>query len=215
MWRRIADLALFGLLSLATLVVGHNLTFLLTYGPEYGAALARTGHGAQWDDTVKSVLAAAGLLRAAAALRLAYLCWLVAHPTTNRMLGGLSVGAYGRAVAPLWLRLFAISIALFVVQENYERWTAGLNLPGLGVLTPSSVLGPLPVFLLVSLLVAAVAALFRWGIATLEARIAATRLPEQRVASAAGRRRAWEERARGSILGTNLAGRAPPSPLRQ
>jgi hypothetical protein len=215
MWRRLSDLALFGLLSLATLVVGHNLTFLATYGPDYGVALARTGHGAQWDDTVKSVLAAVGLLGATAALRLANLCWLVAHRTTTRMLAGLSFRAYGRVVAPLWLRLFAISIALFVVQENYERWTAGLNLPGLAVLAPSRVLGPLPVFLLVSLLVAAVAALFRWGIETLEARIAATRLAKQRVASAPGRRRARPERARGSILGSNLAGRAPPSPLRQ
>jgi hypothetical protein len=103
---------------------------------------------------------------------------------------------------------------LFILQENFERWSAGLNLPGLGVLGPASYVGPISVFALVSLFVAAVAALFRWGVTTLEARVAAARTPARSVASSPQRRFALDpDRPDTSILGRNLAGRAPPAPI--
>jgi hypothetical protein len=214
MWRRVPGFMSTAVLALAALVVGHNLVFLLTYGPEFGFALARTGHGGRWDETVRAVLAAAALLSTAATLRLAYLYRLVRRLDRGVGIGWLSVRVYLRALLPLWARLFAISTLLFVLQENYEHWIAGLNLPGLGVLGSFALIGPILVFLIVSLLIAAVAALFRWGITTLEARIAATRTRLRPTSAPARKRlRADPLLPASSILGRNLAGRAPPGSL--
>src|SRR5664279_2465998 len=73
MLHRVTGLAFTAVLALAVLVVGHNFVFLLAYGPQYTAALVRTGHDGRWDATVRDVLAASGLLAATATLRLAYL----------------------------------------------------------------------------------------------------------------------------------------------
>ena len=133
MLRRIPALAFTAVLALAVLVVGHNLVFLLTYGPQYSVALARTGHDGRWNDTVRDVLAASGLLAAASTLRLAYLSRQV------RLIGPVSrvsrptFRVYFSALLPLWGQVLAVSLLLFVFQENLERWSAGLNLPGLGV----------------------------------------------------------------------------------
>jgi hypothetical protein len=214
MWRRVPSLVLTAVLALAVLVVGHNLVFLLTYGSDSGVVLARTGHGSRWDETVRLVLAAEGLLAAAATLRLAYLYRRVGRLSPGLATGGLSVLGYVRALMPLWIGLFATSTMLFILQENFERWSASLNLPGLGVLGSTDFVGPIPVFALVSLFVAAVAALFRWGVTTLEARGAAATTPVRSVASSPQRRFALDpDRPATSILGRNLAGRAPPAPI--
>ena len=214
MSRRAPGFAFYAVLVLAVLVVGHNVVFLLAYGPAYAAALAQTGHGDRWDETVRAVLAALGLLAAAASLRVAYLHRLVRRSAAGGGPDRLSARTYARSLLPLWARLFAMSVVLFVVQENYERVSAGLALPGLGVLGSTQILGPVPVFLLVSLAVAAVAALFRWGIAALEEQIAAGRARMPAVV--------WEPRPRfrtdpirsaSSVIARNLAGRAPPVPV--
>ena len=213
MSRRVPYFALAGLLALAVLVVGHNVVFLLTYGSDFGAALLRTGHGSRWDETVRAVLVAEGLLAIAATMRLAYLYRLVRRLGRSGAGGGLSARSYVRALLPLWLGLFAASTVLFVLLENFEHWSAGLSLPGLGVLRAPDLAGPIPVFVVVSLLVAAVAALFRWGVATLEARIAASRPPARtRFSTPQPRLTADGDRPATSILGRNLAGRAPPTP---
>ncbi len=214
MWRRVPSLVLTAVLALAVLVVGHNLVFLLTYGSDSGVALARTGHGIRWDETVRLVLAAEGLLAAAATLRLAYLYRRVRRLSPGLVTGGLSVRGYVRALLPFWIGLFATSTMLFILQENFERWSAGVNLPGFGVLGSTSYVGPILVFALVSLFVAAVAALFRWGVTTLEARVAAARTPARSVAPSPQRRFTLDpDRPATSILGRNLAGRAPPAPI--
>ena len=214
MLRRIPALAFTAVLALAVLVVGHNLVFLLTYGPQYSVALARTGHDGRWNDTVRDVLAASGLLAAASTLRLAYLSRQV------RLIGPVSrvsrptFRVYFSALLPLWGQVLAVSLLLFVFQENLERWSAGLTLPGLDVLGTTDLIGPVPVFVLVSLVVAAVSALFRLGIITLEARIAARRARLRPAASTPPRRLPTDPRRPAtSILGRNLAGRAPPTLL--
>ena len=214
MWRRVSSLGFKTVLALAVLVVGHNLVFLLAYGPAYAAALAQTGHGSRWDETVRAVLAAVCLLTAAASVRVAYLHRLVRRSAAGGGPDRLSAGTYARALLPLWARVFAIAVVLFVVQENYERASAGLTLPGLGVLGSTQILGPVPVFLLVSLAVAAVAALFRWGIAALEEQIAAGRARLPAVAPEPRPRfRTDPIRSASSVIARNLAGRAPPAPL--
>jgi hypothetical protein len=214
MRRRVPGLALTALLALLVLAVAHDLVFLLTYGSGYAAELARTGHGSRWDGTVRVVLAAGLALAAVATMRLGFLWGLVRAAKAGPQPVGLPVRAYLGIVSNLWIRLFVVAMPFFVVQENFERWSVGVALPGLGVLASSGTVGPIPVFLLVSLAIAAVASLFRWGIATLEARVEAARTlwpaPSARRAYSAS---VSSDLPSASILGRNLAGRAPPSPL--
>jgi multisubunit Na+/H+ antiporter MnhC subunit len=200
--------------ALAVLVAGHNLVFLLTYGPDYALALAGTGHDGRWNETVRAVLTAAVLVAAAGTLRLVYLYRLVRRLNADGW-ERLSRRGYFRTLLQIWARLFAISTLLFLLQENYERWTVGLQLPGVGVLLSFDGAGPVVVFLLVSLVVGAVAALFEWGIAALEAQIAVGHLRPRAASSPLPRRRPEPIRPSSSILGRNLAGRAPPAPLTQ
>ena len=213
---RVLGLSLTAVLSLAVLVIAHNLVFLLTYGADYGVALARTGHDGRWSETVRVVLALAGLLLAAGAARLIWLARLVRRLGRTDQDRRLRVATYVRALLPLWARVFAIAMLLYLVQENYERWTVGLGLPGLSVLGSFDVAGPVLVFLVASLVVSAVATLFECGITELEAELAAIRGHRaQGVVYPVRRRRPEPIRPSSSILGRNLAGRAPPAPLTQ
>ena len=201
------------LLALAAMVVGHNLTFLIAYGPDYASRIATTGDGKNWDDTVTFVLAAATLLPIIACLRMAFLLRQVrrAHPG-HRV--GLSIPEYRRTLLPVWLKLFTASLVLFVLQENQERLGVGLTLPGLSVLGAVGSVSPVLVFALVSLAFAAVAALFRLGIGCLEAIIAKARTESWRGSPRRQLPRASNpESAPVSIIGRNLAGRAPPAPV--
>jgi phosphoglycerol transferase MdoB-like AlkP superfamily enzyme len=214
MGRSLRGLALSVATALVVLVTGHNLVFLLTYGADYGVALARTGHDSRWTETIQAVLIAASLLATAAFLRIAYLVGLVQRLRPGG--GGRPDGrAFLRILAQIWIKAFLVATILFVVQENYERWTVGLGLPGFAVLGSFGVGGPVLVFLVVSLVASVVAALFEWGIAELEARIAAIRGRAEGMVSPVRRRRPEPIRPSSSILGRNLAGRAPPAPLTQ
>ena len=218
MWRRTRAVSLLALLALTVLVVAHNLVFLLAYGSDYRLALQQTGHGTRWDDTVRVVLIATALLVATATVRVAQL-----HLQLRALRPGfgpdaenrrLEVRPYVRSLLWIWVALFSAALLLFLVQENIERLSAGPNLPGLRVLFSADPVGPIPVFGVVSLFVAAVAALFRWGITVLEARVAAARLSACHPAHQARLiGRTDPVRPRPSILGRNLAGRAPPAPL--
>ena len=153
----------------------------------------------------------AGLLLAAGAVRLIWLARLVRRLGRTDQDRRPRVAAYVRALLPLWARVFAIAILLFVVQENYERWSIGQSLPGLAVLESSALVGPVQVFLLVSLAVAAAGALFTWGIAALEALVEAGRTRHPRSEESHRPRRPTGILVRASsLLGRNLAGRAPP-----
>jgi hypothetical protein len=209
--RRISTLSTTALPALAVLVVGHNLVFLLAYGADFGRDLARTGDGPSWDETVRVVLAAAGLFGAAASWRVAHLVRLLRQLDPDCEAGLIPWRRYGRSLLGLWVRLLALSLVLFVVQENYERWSTGLGMPGLGILGGRVIFELIPVFALVSLVFAAVVALFTLGIETLEAMVARTRA-RRPIVSPAARRVAPEPIRRAiSIIGRNLAGRAPPA----
>jgi hypothetical protein len=200
-------------LALAVMVVGHNLTFLIAYGSDYPSKLASTGDGKSWDDTVAFILVAAVLLATAACLRLAFLVRQV-RTTYPYQRVGLSAAAYVRTLPPVWLKLFTISIVLFVLQENDERWSVGLPLPGLSVLGAVGPVSPILIFALASLAFAAVVALFRLGIGCLEAIMAKAHTQPWRGAPRPYLRGAPDpESAPASIIGLNLAGRAPPAPV--
>lgn len=200
-------------LALAVMVVGHNLTFLFAFGSDYTSKLASMGDGKNWDDTVAFILVAAVLLASAACLRLAFLVRQVrtAYPYQRV---GLSGAAYLRTLAPVWLKLFSAAIVLFVLQENEERWGIALPMPGLSVLGAVGSVSPILVFALVSLAFAAVVALFRVGIGCLEAMIAPARSQSWPGAPKLYRPRTSDpEPVPASIIGRNLAGRAPPAPV--
>jgi hypothetical protein len=211
--RRVPGLGFYAVIALVVAVLGHNLVFLLTYGADYSLALVRTGHDSRWGDAVRVVLAAGVLLIAAGTFRLAYLYRLVRglRPGDN---GGITGRSYAQTILAIWVRLFLISTVLFVLQENIERWGSGAGLPWLAVLGSFAYGGPLIVFVIVSLVVAAVVALFRMGIAALEARLAAGRGPVPPAAYPLARHHfRWPDKPIVSILGRNLAGRAPPALL--
>lgn len=203
-----------GVLALTVLVVGHNLYFLLRYGSEYTTDLARTGDGGSWDAAVRFVLASAFLLTSVSSLRLAFLFQEVRRTYPGQWVNGISGAGYLRSVAPIWLKLFSASIPLFVLQENLERWGSGLSLPGIGAIGTVGLGSPLLVFALVSLAFAVVVALFRLGIDRLETLVAEARSqswrPVRRADLPGGSDR---ESAPTSVIGRNLAGRAPPAVL--
>ena len=199
-------------LVLAVFVVGHNLYFLLKDGSSYASDIARTGDGSSWDAAVRLVLAAAALLAIVAGLRLGFLFSQVRGRPPGQRVAGLPFAIYSRMVGRLWVTLFAGSVLLFVLQENFERLSAGLSLPGLAVIGAVGLGSPILVFALVSLAVALVVALYRLGVDRLEALIADARAkswrrtPRLRLAG-------WSEpeSAPKSVIARNLAGRAPPA----
>ena len=199
--------------ALAVLVVGHNLTFLIQYGSDYAAHLARTGDGRSWDETARLVLFAAGFLATIAGLRMAFLLRQV-RTTCPDVRVEMSGAEYARLVLPIWLRLFSAAIFLFVLQENYESWSATLPLPGVTVLGVVGLDSPILVFALVSLAFALVVALFRLSVGSLEALIAKARTPSWRRTSRPELPGEWDpESAPASVIGRKLAGRAPPALL--
>lgn len=200
----------FAVMSAVALVLAHNLVFLAGYGPAYGEALGRTGHGATWSSAVLIVLGLGVMLLVAAAWRLRTLGVLARAAAREAILPSDRRGFVGHLVR-LWPRLTLLTLALFVLQENVEHYNIGEPLPGLGVLLSSEYPNALLIFGVVALVVAIVGALFRWRRDVLLARMAAAR-PRWRRASGRSVRPslAWVDGLAGSLLGRRLAVRAPP-----
>jgi hypothetical protein len=195
-----------------SLVVAHNLVFVLGYGAAYGEALSRTGHGDAWQTAVITVLGAGAGLLGVALWRL-YRLGLLARAHGHRAAGlrESRVEAVDPGVARLWGRLTAATASLFLVQENVEHLLSGHQLPGLSVLGSAEYPDALLVIGAVALVVALVGSLIRWRRAVLTNRIAAAirRLRFRRVATLR-RPHADPDRRPGTILGRVRALRAPP-----
>jgi len=190
------------------LVVGHELDFLLAYGAQYRVALIRTGHDGRWDSAVLTVLLAAAVLTIVGLGRLAWLARRLRAAGASSTVGlGPGIGA---SVAKLWLRLFVLALLLFVLQENYERASAGIDTPGLGVLLPDRGSNPPLVFAAVAAVVAAVWSLFRRTMEVLEERLARVTSGFRPAPAVVRRPPRLADRPASSLLGRNLAGRAPP-----
>jgi hypothetical protein len=196
---------------LAALVLGHDLTYLLTYGPDYQTALLRTGHGEAWTAAVVTVALICATLVVLAAVRLATLA------RQGRQLGAQLDGPAARPadlvreLVGLWALILVGAAVLFVVNENVERATSHLPLTWLGVLVGAEGnLLPLLVLTFASALVAAVAALYRWRRDVLVARLRAAAARWSRPTSHP-LPRPWPSlpRPRAGIA-RRLAGRAPP-----
>ncbi len=198
-------------MAMVNLVVAHNLVFLHGYGPAYGEALARTGHGDSWQTAVVTVLCAGTGLLGIALWRLHRLGILV------RALGGATVeldtgsSGFGHGLGRLWAGLTAATSLLFLIQENAERLLSGEGLPGLSVLGSSEYPDALLIIGGVALAVALVGSLIRWRRAILIARLAAAVRHLHRRSGDRRRRPVDPDRRPATLLGRALAVRAPPA----
>lgn len=210
------------LLVVAVWLPAHDLVYLAGHGiDELSHALSAGGHDPHWAWVVLAGGGAIGVRLAATGWR-----WLGLRRRLDRLggvvalpgLAPLSVRWPARAeVMHLWLRLVALGLAAFVLQENLERDAAhaahAAHLPLLGLLVEDAYLAAGPVFGLVGLLVATVASAVALQIAALER---AVRLAERwRRADPGGdrpfapaRRAVFGRRA--NSLATPDMGRAPP-----
>ena len=202
-------------MTLVTLVVAHDLVFLLAYGAGYDEALAHSGHDGAWGTAVAIVLSAGICLFLLAGWRL-YRLGVIARsivPHADRY-SSSGVG-FGRRLLGLWWRIGAATTVLFVVQENLEHRHLGEGLPGLAVLGSAEYPDATLIIAGVALVVALVGALFLWRRDLLIARIAsALQHPRLRPALAVRRPIAVRDRRPDSPVGRGLGVRAPPLPTR-
>ena len=200
-------------LALVVFALAHNLTFLLTYGEGSGAALARTGHGANWTATVALVVVLALALVAAGALRLAQLSRL------GRALDGAEtpssiIRTTIRLIGRAWLQVLIGALVLFIAAENLEHVAAGLVAPGLSVLGSGDYHDTLAVFAGVAFAAALVEGLYRWRREVLIARIVSARARWTRARQSSARPNLpWINPRHGAIVSHQIAGRAPPRPI--
>jgi hypothetical protein len=105
----------------------------------------------------------------------------------------------------------ALTVTLLTIQENVERAAVGAAVPGPAILLTPEYAGGLWIAIAVGLLVGLVAALFRWRLRTLLARLRGARSTPGRAASATAPRPGLASLLpRGSLLGRRSALRAPP-----
>lgn len=144
---------------LGTVVLGHGLTYLVSHGPSgYDAAMAVNGHERYWTMFIlvaATIACALGVVVAGQIIRLRRLAAGRLDPDPP---GG---AAFRALVARIWRRAGFWGLAIYVLQENLETVTAGHSLPGLGVFGGDHIVA-LPVFSLIALVLAAVAALVAW-----------------------------------------------------
>ena len=164
---------------LATVALGHELTYLLAHGLSgYDAAMAQAGHQWYWFTFVLLVGCVGFALTVVAArqlIRLRRLAAGLADSATS------APGLFRGLVARIWLRTALGAAAIYYVQENIEAATAGLSPPGLGIFAGDQLIA-LPAFLLVGLVLALIATLVLWRQETLLRRLRSAAVPTRRQA---------------------------------
>jgi hypothetical protein len=200
------SLAFWALVGVA-LFVSHDAIFLVQVGPGESLARALRGAGHDYWEASSLALVVIGLLGAAAAsLRL----WSLRRRAAT--LGAAPHRPGLRGLGAVWLRLFAVVVIGFAVQENIEHYFSHLHAPGLAVLLGPEYPLALPVIGLITGMAAVAAAAFRGAEAELQAAIASAL---RRTFGHAPRSlprppaRLWVVRI--SPLARSIAGRAPPS----
>jgi len=207
------DLLSLATLSLAALILGHHLVFLTAYGPQYWTMLERTGHGPVWAITVATVAILSAGLIFVAIRRMASLRRLARAVEDRRMtVRDGSLRDLAGHVLRLWAVVVVISLALFVLNENLERAAIGLPAPGFALLAGGmGRASPIFVFMAVAAAVALVAGLYRWRRDILLARVRAERqVWDRSPGGRPARPSALPRRRPRSVVGSRLAGRAPP-----
>jgi hypothetical protein len=214
MQRRLSGLITKTALVGVSVVLAHELVYLARYGSRYNEALVHGGHGAAWSAAVTATLVLSLVLIVAAIGRLAWLGVLVrrtgASGRAPARAGYLDRRVLLRGYLTTAPRLVALAVLVLSVQENVERATSGLGLPGPFVLLSAEYAGGLWITIAVGLAVALVAALFEWRRNTLLTRLRAARVAAPRPTHVQPRRPSIVDRPAASLLGRRSALRAPP-----
>ena len=208
---RLSTFAVLGALSLAALALSHELIYILAHGAGagYEAAMREGGHERYWTSfvlIVAVITVGLGAVAVAQWRRLRRLAANVSAGTIRLSDGGLD--RFLGLVGPLWLRVSAGAIAVYLIQENLETASTGASLPGVGVLGGPHAIA-LPVLFAVSLVVAMVGALVGWRREVLLARIRAAARRRLRAPAATLRPALAAERPAGRREGRRGV-RAPP-----
>ena len=208
--RQITGLVAALALQVVALVLAHDLVFLVRFGSRYGEALAHSGHGETWSTAVGTIMAIAIALVLAGVVRLWQLRVLI-HAA------GARTGAPDlRQLLHLWLRIAPrialVSVVLLSVQENLERSSTGMPMPGPGILLSPEYPFALWIAIAVGLLVGLVAALFEWRRRALIERLRAARAHPRHTSATPPRPRGAPRRPVVSVLGRQSGLRAPPVP---
>lgn len=204
------DRSRFIILAAAVLVIGHELVLRIGYGPGADASLALKGtsHGLAWLlQAATAWLATIGLavvvisrirrLRAHLLDRIGHVPAL-ARPSRRQLL-------------VLWERLFAVALIGFIVQENAEHALMHGHLPGLSMLYGGQYVFTVPVFAVLALAAALVAALVGRRLATLERAVAeAERQLPRALRNLAPVPADPDRRARALLISAALQRRGPP-----
>jgi hypothetical protein len=160
-------------LALLAVVLSHHVVYYLAHGAAIGSngAPQEPGHEQYWSGLAVLVLISLAALSGLAARQLRRLSSL-AKSLQSSPLVVTDAGriAYLRIVRFMWWRIALVAIAAFVVQENAELVASGGAAPFLDVFTRDSALA-LPALILVTLVVAAIAALVGWRRDALLARL--------------------------------------------
>ena len=174
--RPLGRVALFGM-ALVSLMMGHELTYVLAHGlgAGYEHAMAEGGHSGYWTSFVLTVVGLSLILVGVATLQLRRLGRLARRTRID----GLAVAdaaprCFIDLLARTWPRVGLLAVGLFLVQENVELWAASQPMPFLDVLAGEHAMA-LPVLAAVSLLAAVVGALVGWRRHVLRSRIEAIR----------------------------------------
>lgn len=146
-------------LVLATIVLGHELTYLLAHGLNgYHAAMQEAGHERFWTTLLLAVAGIGSILTFVTVRQLRRLQRLTAgakapRPFERSLFRGL--------LARVWRKTALLALLVYYVQENFESVTSSHSAPGLDVFLGEHI-SAVPVLLLVALLVSVVGALVAW-----------------------------------------------------
>lgn len=171
--RRIRQSAVVAILVMASLAASHELIYLLAHGSsaEYARAMREGGHDRYWTSFVLIVAAVTIGLGAVAVCQIRRLHRQAVEARAGRLsVDDQGFRLFGRITVRLWLSVVVGVAVGFIIQENLETIAAGQPLPGANVVAGEHGLA-LPVIAFVSLLVAIVGALLRWGRHLLLARL--------------------------------------------
>jgi hypothetical protein len=211
MSRSLSRFAVGGGLGLAVVALGHEIVYVVAHGPGagYATAMHEGGHDGYWSPYVILVTLIVAGLAGIASRQLFLLGRLAARRDSTVVLGfDARSRPFRTELLSLWLRLAALAVLAYLVQENLEIAVGGGEPPGLAVLALHDGLA-VPVLLGTSLVVAAIGALVRWRRAILLWRIDAARRTVPRRAPTA-RPLVALARAPDPIVGRRNGIRGPP-----
>lgn len=171
--RRLRESAVIAVFVLASMAASHELIYLLAHGSgaDYARAMQESGHDRYWTSFIVTVAGVTTGLAVVAYRQIRRLQIQTSHARRGWLTvddGGLRL--FVGIAARLWFLTTGGTALAFLIQENLETVTAGLPFPGANAVAGENGLA-LPVIAAVSLFVALVGALARWGRAVLLARL--------------------------------------------